>query len=74
MLINVNPLGFQGSIRYIDKLTSSSCDLKPIAQMKASGVRDFDSVDWDGYGIVAMHKKDVCNGDAAYSTTVSNLW
>ena len=70
MMIGINPVGFRGHIRYIDKLTSSACDLKPISQMKAAGVKDFDSVNWEGYGIVALHKQDPCNGDATYSTTV----
>ncbi|KAL8624653.1 hypothetical protein ACOMHN_045188 [Nucella lapillus] len=69
MLIGLNPVGFRGHIRYIDKLTSSACDFKTIAQNKAGGVKAFDKVDWDGYGIMAIHKKDACNGDAAYSTT-----
>ncbi|XP_076455542.1 EGF-like domain-containing protein 2 [Babylonia areolata] len=69
MMMGLNPVGFRGHIRYIDKLTSSACDLKTLAQNKAAGVKDFDSVDWQGYGIVAVHKKDSCNGDAAYSTT-----
>lgn len=69
MLIGVNPVGFKGHARYVDKPTSTSCDLQPIPQLKASGGKDFDLVDWDGLGAVALHKNDPCNGDAAYSTT-----
>ncbi|KAL8564673.1 hypothetical protein ACOMHN_004167 [Nucella lapillus] len=69
MLIGLNPLGFKGHIRYIDKLTSSACDLKLISQSKAASSRDFNEVTWQGYGIKAVHKQDPCNGDAAYSTT-----
>lgn len=70
MLMGLNPIGFKGHIRYIDRLTSSSCDFKPISELKAAGIADFGGVDWEGYGGMALHKKDPCSGDATYSSTV----
>ncbi|XP_025083014.1 uncharacterized protein LOC112557407 isoform X2 [Pomacea canaliculata] len=69
MLMGLNPIGFKGHIRYIDRLTSSSCDFKPISELKAAGIADFGGVDWEGYGGMALHKKDPCSGDATYSST-----
>ncbi|KAK7487486.1 hypothetical protein BaRGS_00021327, partial [Batillaria attramentaria] len=69
MVLGLNPVNFKGHVRYIDKLTSSTCDFKPIAGLKTAGEKAFAELDWDGWGAVAVHKQDACNGDATYSTT-----